>query len=224
MLLGGLDITGGGTIGNMPVFTGATQIGDAPLRYASNTFTGYHTDSSTDVFKLTFTGAVAAGSGEFRVGNSTTVENYLHVDGANARIKLATRDARIGDTEGFGNGTQINVSDTANSISYSGSSTNLTLSEGSVSYYLTNRTNTAGGTTGAQSINKPYGSVNFAAGAQSLVVTNSKSDANSIIFLTAQTNDATCRDFSVTRAAGSFTINANQACTAETRVGFQVSN
>lgn len=86
------------------------------------------------------------------------------------------------------------------------------------------RTMTAGGTTGAQIINRPAGSVNFAAAASTLVVTNSLAVATSLILLTPQTNDATCKSFAVTRAAGSFTITANAACTAETAVGFLVTN
>lgn len=89
--------------------------------------------------------------------------------------------------------------------------------------YLDN-TLTAGGTTGAQTINKNAGSVNFAAAATSLVVTDSRASTTSIIFTTPMTNDATCKSFLVTRAAGSFTINANAACTAETAVGFIIFN
>lgn len=87
-----------------------------------------------------------------------------------------------------------------------------------------NRTVTAAGTTGAQTINKLAGSVNFAAGASTLVVTNSLATATSLIFITPQTNDATAKSFSVTRAAGSFTITANAACTGETAVAFLVTN
>lgn len=87
-----------------------------------------------------------------------------------------------------------------------------------------NRTLTAGGTTGAQTINKPAGSVNFAAAATSLVVTNNTATTTSLIFVTPQTADATCTSFSVVRAAGSFTITANAACTAETAVAFWVTN
>ena len=86
------------------------------------------------------------------------------------------------------------------------------------------RTVTAAGTTGAQTINKPAGSVNFAAAATTLVVTNSFATTTSLIFLTPQTADATCESFAITRASGSFTITANAACTAETAVAFWVTN
>jgi len=86
------------------------------------------------------------------------------------------------------------------------------------------KTLTAGGTTGARTINKPQGSVNFAAAATTLVVTNSQAATTSLIFLTPQTADATCTAFSAVRAAGSFTITANAACTAETVVAFLVTN
>lgn len=86
------------------------------------------------------------------------------------------------------------------------------------------KTVTAGGTTGAQTINKPIGSVNFAAATSSLVVTNSLVTTSSIIMATVATNDATMKSVSVVAASGSFTLNANAAATAETRVNFFVLN
>ncbi len=86
------------------------------------------------------------------------------------------------------------------------------------------KTITAGGTTGAQTINKPIGSVNFAAAATSLVVTNSLVTTNSVITATVGTNDATMHSVKAVAAAGSFTLHANAAATAETRVNFHVFN
>lgn len=87
-----------------------------------------------------------------------------------------------------------------------------------------NKTITAGGTTGAQTINKNAGSVNFAASATSLVVTNNKVTANSVIIATVATNDSTMKSVSAVAASGSFTLYANAAATAETRVNFLVIN
>lgn len=86
------------------------------------------------------------------------------------------------------------------------------------------KTITAGGTTGAQTINKPAGSVNFAAAAASLVVTNSLVSASSVILATVATNDATMTSVQAVAGSGSFTIYANVAATAETRVNFIVIN
>jgi hypothetical protein len=86
------------------------------------------------------------------------------------------------------------------------------------------RTNTAGGTTGAQTIHKMAGSVNFAAAATSLVVTNSLVSATSNVFAVVQTNDSTAIIKNVVPGSGSFTINLNAAATAETRVAFWVTN
>ena len=86
------------------------------------------------------------------------------------------------------------------------------------------KTVTAGGTTGAQTINKSIGTVNFAAAATSLVVTNSLVTANSIITATVGTNDTTMKSVAVVAASGSFTLYANAAATAETRVNFHVLN
>jgi hypothetical protein len=85
-------------------------------------------------------------------------------------------------------------------------------------------TNTASGTTGAQTINRPSGTVNFAAGATSLVVTNSLCTTSSIVLPVIRTNDATATIKNVVPDAGSFTINLTAAATAETSVGFFIIN
>ena len=86
------------------------------------------------------------------------------------------------------------------------------------------KTITAGGTTGAQTINKPSGSVNFAAGATSLVVTNSLCTTSSVILVSMATNDATANGLRVVAGSGSFTIYMLVAPTAETRVNFLLTN
>ena len=82
----------------------------------------------------------------------------------------------------------------------------------------------AAGTTGAQTINKTIGSVNFAAGATSLVVTNNRVSTTSVIIATVATNDTTLKSVIAVAASGSFTLYANAAATAETRVNFIVIN
>lgn len=79
-------------------------------------------------------------------------------------------------------------------------------------------------TVGAQTINKAAGTVNFAAGAASLVVTNSLVTANSLVMTFIRTNDATAILGITTCAAGSFTIRMSTVPTAETSVGFFVVN
>lgn len=85
-------------------------------------------------------------------------------------------------------------------------------------------TQTTTGTTGAQTINKATGSVNFAAAAQTLVVTNSFATTSSNIFVQVEGTDATATSARITKASGSFTITLNAAATAETRVSFWVIN
>jgi hypothetical protein len=79
---------------------------------------------------------------------------------------------------------------------------------------------TAAGTVGAQTISKPFGTVNFAAGATTLVVTNTTVTTTSKIFVQVCGTDATAISARVTRANGSFTITLNAAATAETAVAF----
>lgn len=89
---------------------------------------------------------------------------------------------------------------------------------------VVDKTITAGGTTGNQTINKYAGSVNFAAAATSLTVTNSLVTTSSVIICTIATNDATMTSVQAVAASGSFVIYANAAATAETRVNFIVLN
>lgn len=91
------------------------------------------------------------------------------------------------------------------------------------------KTITAAATTGAQTINKTTGSVNFAAGATSLVVTNSlavaptSAQTGSIIMATVRTNDTTMKSVAVVCSSnGSFTLYPDAAPTAETRVDFAI--
>lgn len=77
---------------------------------------------------------------------------------------------------------------------------------------------TAGGTTGAQTINKPSGTVNFAAAASSLVVTNSLCTTSDRVLATVVTNDSTMKSVSCVTTNGAFTLTANAAATAETAV------
>ena len=86
------------------------------------------------------------------------------------------------------------------------------------------KTITTAGTTGARTINQPSGSVNFAAAATSLVVTNSLVTVDSVIQVSKATNDATARLGAVVAGAGSFTIYMDVAPTAETRVNFLITN
>lgn len=86
------------------------------------------------------------------------------------------------------------------------------------------KTITAAATTGAQTINKNAGSVNFAAAATSLVVTNSRVTTSSVIIATVATNDATMKAVQAVAASGSFTLYADAAATAETRVNWIVIN
>lgn len=85
-------------------------------------------------------------------------------------------------------------------------------------------TNTPAGTTGAQTINKPGGSVNFAASDTSLVVTDSLVSSDSIIIPTVLTNDGSMLTVQAIPSSGSFTLIPNAPPSGETRVGFLVVN
>lgn len=86
------------------------------------------------------------------------------------------------------------------------------------------KTFTTAGTTGAQTINKALFSVNFAAAATSLVVTNSTIAATSGVVCTVNTNDTTLKSVQAVPASGSVTLYGSAAATAETRITCWVAN
>lgn len=76
---------------------------------------------------------------------------------------------------------------------------------------------------GAQTIEKSFGNVIFAASAASVVVTSAQlTDIDYEVFTQVETNDATMYAVVVTKANGSFTLTAKPAApTGAVRVGFQ---
>ena len=126
----------------------------------------------------------------------------------------------------IGNGSAANGSGTlvVGNVGIGTSSPTKNLTIGNSGTFGIDATNTPTATTGAQTINKSAGTVNFAAGATTLTVTNSLVSTASLIFPVIRTNDATATIKNVVAAAGSFTITLNAAATAETSVGFFLIN
>ena len=182
-------------------------------------------------------GTVAAGTGVARStvyssASSATLQsraNGVGVDSASGLIlfqKASTSIWQITTTGTFGTQTD-GGQDIGNAGGQRPGNINITgniVMGGATSQLQMSKTITAAGTTGAQTINKATGSVNFAAAATSLVVTNSLVTTSSVIVATVGTNDTTMKTVNAVAAAGSFTLNANAAATAETRVNFVVLN
>lgn len=143
---------------------------------------------------------------------ATTVDTYCTFIGPYAgRSSVVPTATVITNSTAIGNGAQVSASN------------QVAIGNTAVTSLKINNTATIGGT-GAQTINKPAGSVNFAASATSLVVTSSAVTANSIIIATVNTNDSTMKSVAAVAAAGSFELFANAAPTATTRVSFLVIN
>jgi len=113
-------------------------------------------------------------------------------------------DIRLADDSGYAPLTALNLTSTNNLI--------------------LSKTITPAGTTGAQTIDKVSGSVNFAAAATSLVVTNALVTTSSVIQVTMATNDAAAVGLRYSPGNGSFTIRFTTGPAAETRVDFNVTN
>lgn len=90
--------------------------------------------------------------------------------------------------------------------------------------FALDRTLIAGGTTGAQTINKAAFSVNFAAAATSLVVTNSVVATTSGATCQVMTNDTTMKHVQAVAGSGTLTLYPDAAPTAETKVYCEIRN
>lgn len=208
-----------GNVGvNSPVllpFSGATYSGYSSSGRGLSFYSNVSTVAGDDSFAIT--GSAYSGTSgthnhlrvtkSFAPTSGTAVYNHLH---------LSPTINQTGGANGITRGLYINPTLTAAADFRA-----LEISDGNV---VLPKTVTAGGTTGAQTINKVTGSVNFSAAATSLVVTNSYVTTSSIIIATVATNDTTMKSVAVVAGAGSFTIYANAAATAETRVNFIVTN
>lgn len=163
---------------------------------------------------------------ETTAGQIIFTDPYSAGSGSLARSTLTI--SPTWNTSGTPTAIKLNVTNTASGVN----SKLLDLQVGGTSKYNVDingkqffeYTYTAPATTGAQTINKVSGSVNFAAAATSLVVTNSLVTTNSIVQPILMTNDATAELGAVVVASGSFTIYLKTAPTAETKVGFIVFN
>jgi hypothetical protein len=89
---------------------------------------------------------------------------------------------------------------------------------------LVDATLTAGGTTGDQTINKARFSVNFAAAASTLTVTNSLVGTSSTVLCSIGTADLTLKSVSTVAGSGSVLLTGNAAATAETKCTCVVFN
>jgi hypothetical protein len=163
--------------------------------------------------------ASGLGSNSTVIGNSSTTRTHFFgnttIGGTTAAAFTPT--ARL-DVRSAGNTSDTDIVNFENS---DGDDILRIESNGKNTYWATN---TATGTTGARTINRPSGTVNFAAGATSLVVTNSLCTTSSIVFAVVRTNDTTADIKNVEPGAGQFTIRLNAAATAETSVGFFIIN
>ena len=158
--------------------------------------------------------AIGLGSNTTVIGNSSTTLTWL---GGSTSIGTTASSARL-HVRGANTTTGVGAFLVQNSTP---SDLYKIENDGKITYWATN---TAAGTTGAQTINRPSGTVNFAAGTSSLVVTNSLCTTSSIVLPVVRTNDATATIKNVVPGAGSFTINLGAAATAETSVGFFIIN
>lgn len=161
-------------------------------------------------------------------GGTSTVRIYAGgYNSSNERVRIdASGNLNMaGGVLGFGSLTapDIGLARNAAGVLEANSGTAGTYRDIKVRRYQADATITAGGTTGAQTINKGAGCVNAAAASTSLVVTNSLVSTSSIILASIQTADTTTLSAQAVAGSGSFTLTY-PAATAETKICFVVFN
>jgi len=240
---GNATVGPGGATGTDAAFTinsGNGAGGEAILALARNSSTAgmlYHDGSIMWLRELTGGDVAIYGNTNFSLGGrlqvgsgSTTsaglIAGYLGSSGYGAIWSTGVTPsssnysfASNGSITAFSGSSNANLN--VNSVARVSANTTGVTFAGDMIY---DKTITAAGTTGAQTINKTTGRVNFAAAATSLVVTNSLVTANSIVHCSVATNDTTMKSAACVPTAGSFTIYGNAAATAETAVAFTVTN
>lgn len=160
--------------------------------------------------------------------NSSIESDAGHITGDAAAIRIASNFLGTSTVDGRSIGLLINNQNTTPAtggtyaIYYDATENLFAIKDNGL--IQVGATITPSGTTGAQTINKSAGSVNVAAAASSLVVTNSLVTANSIVMCNVATNDTTLKSVQCVPTSGSFTIFGNAAATAESRVNFWVLN
>lgn len=170
---------------------------------------GFYYDNANGAMIIKYSGARI-----FQFGTGSAVYSYVTFAAAVAGVDL-------GNTSG-GNFRTLYVTN----VSSTGSVSSTRLAVVNSGIFSVDKTITPIGTTGAQTINKSAGTVNFAALASSLVVTNSLVTATAQVFCAPVKTDGTFTSCvaSTTAGGGSFTMRANSAATAETPAIFFVIN
>lgn len=235
----------GCTNNKLPKTTGVGTLGDSRL---SDNGTIIDANSAAGTFQAGDTASAANGS-FLKIDDAAKVVQLFADDvntgsditltgGAAPQIQLTQGNGigqinLTGDTQSFGSiganilfdqsltNAVIDVSELLPSVT---GTTNLGSTGKGFKQAFFDATITAGGTTGPQTINKSAGSVNFALGDTSLLVTSNKVTANSIVMCTVATNDAQLKSVQCVPTAGSFTMFGNAAAAAETRVNFWILN
>lgn len=228
-----LSISGTNRTNYLPFFNAANTLAKSDIIYSPTTFELY----KASPFRFFFSPA----SENVVIGKQGSSDGAIEMFSVTTSIRNNTINigsfagngiVNIGDYTDSAARTKLIVDDDAASILLIASNLILgnpigggsVLSSVNVNSWIYNRTITPLGTTGAVTINKPIGTVNIAAAGSSVAVTNSTVNANSLIFVSTITNDATCNFRNVVAAAGSFTIRTNAACAATTAFAFQVTN
>ena len=203
--------------------------------------TAWGLGSNTTVIGNTSVTLTAIPAGKFSIGATSAAGCLTVAPAANTSVLTSSTYSLTGanfqsaidlsgtwNTTGSPTGVKVNLTNTASGATASlfdfqlGGTTYIKVDKGGKIFQFA--TNTAGGVTGNQTIDRPTGTVNIAASGTSVTVTNNLVTTSSLVFAVIRTNDSTATIKNVVPLNGSFTINLGAAATAEISVGFWVIN
>lgn len=245
LTLGGAATFTGSVDFGSGTLTGSGLTGNPNLAFKATAYT-FKNGAGTSTWNLNLTPHTTTGL--FSIGIDTNGGAFSSLTQSTSTARTAANviqlDSRggtttIGDIGAEANGITLTVNDAANEITATNAifvSTQGFTANGGTSIDGTgtiiaghginlDRTITAIGTTGNQTINKAAGTINVAAGAATVTLTNSFITANSIPIPVVRTADATCTFIkSFVPGAGSAVIAMNANCTAATSIGWIITN
>ena len=163
-------------------------------------------------------------SAEIRGGNAGTT--YFHVDSSGVLQCIGATSAILQAPTANVGGVNISLQLTSSNRTftfYDASALGICDFAG-VKSFKAYRTITAAATTGNQTIERGFGTINIAAAGTTVTLTNADITANSLIFPVLRTNDTTAKGVVVVAGAGSAVFTLNDAATAEVSIGFLVTN
>lgn len=193
-----------------------TGLGGTEVEKAFFTTTGMHLNGGSVSGAARLSGnQVATGTGGFAMTASSFA--MVFISGTGLTDAESTEAFRFSSGTTFAN-LEARIAAWRNSGGFSASPVALLRASGRIDQSGSD----SSGTPGAATINKPIGTSAIAAGASSVVITNSLVAAGDWVMITPHARDATCKELIAVCGAGTITVSGSAAATAALAFSWEV--